>query len=89
MKPNRDLCIMACVFCKEPLFQEWVRQQAAAAGLLIHGASRVARGEQEAKAYILQACGVTSRNDLDRVPAAAALFHKLIREPFLAWKEAR
>ena len=27
MKPNRDLCIMACVFCRDPLFQQWVKMQ--------------------------------------------------------------
>lgn len=80
-RPNRDLCIMACVFCKDPLFQEWAGERAYGLGVRL--------SEEGAKEYILHLCDVRTRNDLDRVPAAAELFHKRIREPFLAWKEAR
>ena len=73
---NRDLCIMACCFCKEPLFQKWAR---------LMGMPNAT--EHDAKQFILRVCGVTSRNDLDSNEKAAQLFHQRIREPFLAWKE--
>lgn len=74
---RRDLCIMACVFCRDPEFQGWLASRA--------GADR--KDEAQAKAFILTACGVASRNDLDTNPAAAERFHELVRKPFLAWKE--
>lgn len=77
-RPNRDLCIMACVFCRDRLFQGWAREQ----GMLN-------ATEHDAKQFILRVCGVESRNDLDRNEKAAAMFHQRIREPFLAWKDGR
>lgn len=77
MKPSRDLCIMACVFCRDEQFLTWL------------GLHKSAHSADHAKDFILKTCQIKSRNDLDRVPAAAELFHKHIREPFLAWKEAR
>lgn len=88
MKPNRDLCIMACVFCRDPLFQRWVKMQRDVVQLPCFGKGAPLGGEALAKEYILARCGVASRNDLDRHPVAAGLFHQHIREPFLAWKEA-
>ena len=73
---SRDLCIMACVFCRDPKFQFWARLQC---GELLT--------EDDARDFICDTCGIASRKDLDTNPAAAEKFHKLIREPFLAWKE--
>lgn len=78
---KRDLCIMACVFCKEPAFQAWVHTQMS--GCRNDGCKG---SEAEAKAFILKTCDVKSRNDLDRDPAAAERFHELVRKPYLAWK---
>jgi hypothetical protein len=78
MNPSRELCIMACCFCRDPVFWRWAL-----------GASKkctLAEGEPAAKALILKLCQVTSRNDLDRDPAAAQLFHERVRKPFLEWK---
>ena len=76
MKPSRDLCIMACVFCRDQMFHRWL--QSIQPGDV---------SEDIAKQFIVITCEVTSRNDLDRDPAAAERFHNLIRKPFLAWKE--
>lgn len=76
-KPSRDLCIMACIFCREPSFQEWLASLAAPS---------VPFTDEMAKEFILTACQVDSRNDLDRDPAAAQRFHDLVRKPYLAWK---
>ena len=74
---TRELCIMACVFCKSADFRDW----------LAEGGERATEGE--AKAVILSLCKVTSRNALDTDPIAAELFHELVRKPFLEWKEAQ
>lgn len=76
---KRDLCIMACVFCKDPQFQAWLRSMAPDLGEV---------NEVMAKAFIIEACDVASRNELDTNPAAAERFHQLVRLPFLAWKES-
>lgn len=86
MKPNRDLCIMACVFCKEPEFHKWMTYRRDAMAIL---ASKGLSNEDAAKEFILQTCGIISRNELDRYPTAADLFHERIRKPYLAWKEGR
>lgn len=70
---NRDLCIMACVFCKEPDFQRW-------AGVAT---------EQAAKSFILKTCSITSRNQLDTDVLAGATFHQQIRQPYMAWRDRR
>jgi len=77
---KRDLCIMACVFCKDPQFRNWM-QELAGDGMYV--------SEPAAKAFITSLCRVTSRTALDTDPAAATRFHDLIRLPFLAWKEAQ
>lgn len=74
---KRELCIMACVFCRDPLFRKWMSRD----GPSIN--------ENAAKGIILGVCGVKSRNELDTNPEAAARFHELVRKPFLAWKEGQ
>lgn len=86
---SRELCIMACVFCRDPLFQEWADREAAERSLLAFGGTLPGKGEALAKAFVLLAAGVKSRNDLDTDPDAAARFHDQVRKPFLAWKEGR
>lgn len=101
MKPNRDLCIMACVFCKEPLFHAWLNEcqppPSPPVNFAVHvgdvfvgtGRPMAVHDENSAKEFILQTCGIISRNELDRYPTAAELFHERIRKPYLAWKEGR
>lgn len=84
-RPNSDLRIMACCFCKEYPFQVWVKLQPSS--LRIYNAAE--SDEVLAKKFILSQCGVGSRNDLYRMPEAAERFHERIRKPFLAWKESR
>lgn len=74
---TRELCIMACVFCKSAEFRDW----------LAHGGEPVT--EAEAKAVVLDVCKVDSRNALDTDPIAAELFHELVRKPFLDWKASQ
>lgn len=80
----RDLCIMACVFCRDPQFHRWLEALATQAGV-----TGSVFTETSAKEFILLMCNVASRNELDTSPAAARLFHTLVREPFIEWKEAQ
>lgn len=79
--PKRELCIMACVFCRDAFFKEWVRRSHRPIGSTVT--------EADAKDFILTACGIESRNELDTNSEAAERFHALVRVPFLAWKEAQ
>lgn len=86
---SRELCIMACVFCRDGAFQNWAMKHVAELQLVVEGGLKPGRRERAAKALILHLAGVDSRNDLDTDPDAAKRFHELVRKPFLAWKEAQ
>lgn len=83
MKPTRDLCVMACIFCRDPQFLAWVDYMAKQSGYV----ADVKATEADAKEFILAICEIQTRNDLDRYQEAAELFHENIRKPYLAWKE--
>ena len=72
----RDLCIMACVFCRDPQFWQWAD---------FNNPSVIASANA-AKDFILNTCQVKSRVELDTNEAAGQRFHDLVRAPFLAWK---
>lgn len=74
-KPG-ELCIMACNFCVDPLFIEYVSI-----------GEREPASEETAKEYILGICGINSRKELDANKNAASEFHDSIRKPFLEWKQ--
>ena len=76
---TRELCIMACVFCRDPAFRNFASQKLGGGFC----------SETQAKAFILTQCQITSRNELDTNPEAAQRFHDLVRKPFLEWKEAQ
>ena len=89
-RPTRELCVMACCFCRDPLFQNWVMQRDDRVELPATSAANASLfKDQSAKLYITMKCGVNSRNELDTNPEAAQRFHDQIRTPFLAWKEAQ
>lgn len=71
-----ELCVMACTFCADKQFWLWCAFRPEFTG-----------GEEGAKAVILEVCRITSRKHLDTEPMAADRFHKLIREPYLAWRK--
>ncbi len=84
---SRDLCIMACVFCKDEQFWRWLKSLGL--GQVGSTAPNGAFNEDGAKRFILDACHVKSRNELDTDTMAAKRFHAHIREPFLDWKESQ
>lgn len=77
---SRELCIMACSFCRLPDFLTYLQSIDPAAEVWTEGA---------AKQFILAACEVSSRSDLDRDAEAARRFHERVRAPFIAWREER
>lgn len=81
-RQSRELCIMACVFCRDPLFWRWLET-------MVPDEPKGTMQESAAKAFILSLCQVASRNELDTDQAAAERFHEMVRKPFLAWKEAQ
>lgn len=68
-----QLCVMACNFCADPLFRDWIG----------------ACNEDDAKAMLCNACRITSRKELDSNSRAAAIFMNNFRAPFLTWKESQ
>lgn len=84
---TRELCIMACVFCRDPSFQRWAGERARAERYLFMACDMRNDSEAMAKLFILAKCVVTSRNELDTNPEAAQRFHDHIRVPYLAWRE--
>lgn len=77
-KPG-ELCIMACNFCEEKEFRRW---------LCRHFNCDVETAD-EAKEFIYETCHISSRKELDSNAAAAEIFHREIRAPFVAWKSGR
>lgn len=86
---SRELCIMACVFCRDPLFHAWMRSLASACYQGGEVSDPQSYDDAAAKAFILSMCQVTSRNSLDTDQAAAERFHEQVRKPFVAWKDER
>ena len=85
---SRELCIMACVFCRDWAFQDWAHEQIRDRCLVTENSKLSGHGESMTKAFILHICQVSSRNDLDVDADAARRFHELVRKPFLEWKES-
>lgn len=71
IKPG-NLCILACTFCTNPVFQKWLECE----------------DEEHAKAEILRVCKITSRKELDTNSNAALIFHDDFRIPFLSYFDA-
>ena len=87
---SRELCIMACVFCRDKQFQDWAGKRARAQRMMFIGdVDMRIDDERLAKFFILAEAGVSSRNDLDIDDDAAQRFHDLVRKPFLEWKETQ
>lgn len=71
-KPGQ-LCVMACTFCADPEFRDWL------------GASN----EDDAKQMILQELRISSRKELDTNHEAGRQFLNEYRNPFVAWRDAK
>jgi len=67
------LCRLSCQFCTDPQFWDWSG----------------AHDESQAKKFVLDACQVDSRKEIDDCTIAADLFHERVRHPFMAWRNAQ
>lgn len=76
-EPLGDLCWRAVQWCKEQEFHWWL-----ASVVLPERAHDLRVDEEDAKGYILEWCGITSRKELDTNPEAARKFNQLIRGPY-------
>lgn len=76
MGTTRDLCIMACAFCRYQDFWQYLQEI---------DPQHEPWTEGGAKEFILSVCGIGSRSELDRNALAADRFHEMVRLPFLAW----
>ncbi|CAB3867843.1 hypothetical protein LMG26686_02802 [Achromobacter mucicolens] len=68
----------AAMMCNGAKFQRWVVSRVGAAP---EGVS----ASQHAAQFVRDACGITSRAQLDHNAQAAALFHEAVRKPFVKW----
>lgn len=73
-----QLCVMACNFCKEPAFWSFIRE--------VH--KNHIESEAEAKSWLLEACGIESRRELDTNAVAKSYFMPL-RTAYMAWRGAQ
>ena len=79
------LCLLACRWCVDPVFQEWVGAPPPnKSDPLGHGNS-----EADAKGFINGCCRIQSRKELDTNPEAAERFHKYVRIPYAAYFSER
>lgn len=76
-KPG-PLCIMACNFCADPRFIEFLDSRFSPC-----------ESQEDAKRVICELIGIESRRELDTNEKAASAFHSLIRKPFIAWRDAQ
>ena len=71
------LAQLAGMLCNNPEFRRMVAVRT----------GRPCETAEDAKARILERCGITSRADLDHVPEAEAEFHAAFRLPWLRWRQ--
>lgn len=75
-QPLGDLCWRAVQWCKEPEFIAWINSTTHN-GVMWH-----VKSEDDARAFVCEICGVSSRKELDTNPAARSLFNGCIRGPY-------
>lgn len=83
-RASKDLRVLACMFCKDPQFHAYLRDIAIDLGN--PPIEREIIDEAFARAFVLSACQIKTRTELDLNSIAAYRFHQLVRGPFMAWK---
>lgn len=68
----------AGTLCGNDRFQAWVVAR-------IGAAPQGVTAQQHAAQFVRNACGITSRAQLDHNAEAATLFHEAVRKPFVKW----
>jgi len=78
VKKSGPLCLLACQLCESHDFQDWLSTF-----------EYMTFDEKEAKHWLLLACEIASRKQLDSDNDAAIRFHELVRKPFIEWRNAQ
>ena len=78
--PSQRLSYVAAMLCKNEDFWRW-------SGIQQGWPEDAAYGEQEAREWMLLQLEIESRSELDKDPDKAALFHEIIRKPFVEWSD--
>ncbi|MGO4304210.1 hypothetical protein [Cupriavidus sp. RAF12] len=76
-KKGGHLSKLAAMWCGNPEFRRMVASRT----------GEPCQTPDDAKAYILERCGIESRAQLDHVPAAEAKFHASVRLPWVRWQQ--
>lgn len=71
-----DVCYRTVQWCADPKFWDWINSTTHN-GILWH-----IKSEFDAKEFVCEICGVTSRKELDSDNEANKAWHRLIREPY-------
>lgn len=75
------LCKLACIWCKDEEFQEWMAIQC--------GVDPSEMTELATAVDLRVMVNINSRKDLDSNPEAAERFNRLVRIPFMDWSRER
>lgn len=70
---EQRLSTLAALMCGNPQFRAFIDAESVEAAAVV----------------VRNACGIESRAELDHDAGAAALFHELIRKPFVEWQGQR
>lgn len=70
---------LAFLWCRDPLFWEWADDRS----------FDTIDNEDAARAFILNACGVKSRGEIDRNPSARAAWEAVVADPFTEYRKAK
>jgi len=76
-KKGGHLSQLAARWCGNPEFRRMVASRT----------GKACETADDAKAYILERCGIESRAQIDHVPAAEAKFHASVRLPWVRWQQ--
>lgn len=74
-----DLAKLAGVLCGDPDFQLWLEESMQSLPDAVGGTE----GAERSAVLVRHICGVQSRAELDHNPEAAAIFHNVIRKPWM------
>lgn len=67
---------LSAIWCRDALFLAWLSELA---GQPVNS--------DDAADVVREACGVSSRRELDTNGRAADAFHTIVRRPYLAWRD--
>ncbi|MDN4572887.1 hypothetical protein DBB29_03835 [Pandoraea cepalis] len=77
MPNSKGLARLAGIWCNDPVFLAWLED--------VSGRDF---NPDDAKEFVLLACGIASRSELDINEHAERAFNVEVRRPFLAWRNA-